>query len=64
MGEQVLAESPKRVDNRGAGLLAVVVSERLGRSLDGVEVVGDAAMLALEAVDDRVDGRVGVTQLG
>ena len=63
VGEQVLAEGLEGVDDHLARLLAVVLREAPGGGFDGIDVIGDAAVLGLQPVDDRIEVGVGFAQL-
>jgi hypothetical protein len=48
----------ERVRDSAAGRVAVVLRERVGCRLDGVEVVRDPTVVRLQPVDHGVDDRV------
>ena len=57
-------EVAQAVDDTPPCVTAIGVGQRAGRSLDGVEQVGDPGMVGLQAVHDRPDRRVGLAQRG
>jgi ubiquinone/menaquinone biosynthesis C-methylase UbiE len=58
VGEQVLGERVERGDDACAGRLGVVGAQSADRGLELVELLGDAPVVALEAVDERAEVRV------
>jgi hypothetical protein len=61
--EQVPLERAQGLDDRLAGVLGLFALKRIGGGFDGIQIVGDAAVLGPQTVDDGADGRVGGAQL-
>ena len=63
VGEKVPLERDERVGDRAASAVAVVVGQRSGGCLDGVQIVGHSSVLGAQTLDNRADRGIRLLEL-